>query len=585
VYRRLTLELVLLRSVALGALFLLLVNPARSRPGGASGPPLVLLDASLSMAGFHGVWPAALDSARALSAGGLIWRFGEEVSAFDTSAPDGGQSRLAPALAAAAGRNGPLIVVSDGAIADSADLPLDLRRRARFVVLPRTPYFDAFVAAVDGPRLTAVGDTVRLTVAYGVAGTREGGTGKGEGSIAIRSGDRRLVTKRVPIPDSGTLVTELTLPSSLLLPREQALEVRFDGAADSEPRDDARWFVLDVNPQPTAVVLASPPGWEARFFARVLSDVARVPVKLFVETEPDRWRDAATLASITPEAVRRAAAGARLVALIGAPARLAPFRRPAGIVWWPDPGSASGDWYVDPPPASALAGSLGGVDWDSLPPATAVTDLAGPADADVLLTARLARRGAARPLVLVRDTAGARTATVAGAGLWRWSFRGGSSAEAYRALVATLADWLLAERGGGSTVERFEPVTRESPNGLPLVWRWIGRAAPQPVRIVLESGSGTRTESLRFDADGRAELRLPPGVYRWHAADGAERGVVVAESYSEEWRPARPSLASQPGEPGGARRIAAARDQWWLYAIVLGAFVGEWVWRRRQGLP
>jgi hypothetical protein len=584
VYRRLTLELVLLRSVALGALFVLLVNPARSRRGGASGPPLVLLDASLSMAGLHGVWPAALDSARALSAGGLIWRFGDEVSAFDTSAPDGGQSRLAPALAAAAGRNGPLIVVSDGAIADSADLPPDLLRRARFVVLPRPPYFDAFVAAVDGPRLTAVGDTVRLTVAYGVAGTREEGRGKGEGAIVVRLGDRRLVTRRVPIPDSGTLVTEVTLPSSLFpLPREQALEVRFEGAADSEPRDDARWFVLDVNPQPTAVVLASPPGWEARFFARVLSDVARVPVKPFVEAEPGRWRDAVTLASVTPEAVRRAAAGARLVALIGAPARLAPFRRPAGIVWWPDPGSASGDWYVDPPPASVLAGSLGGVDWDSLPPATAVTDLAGPADAHVLLTARLARRGAARPLVLVRDTAGARTATVAGAGLWRWSFRGGSSAEAYRALVATLADWLLAERG--STVERFEPVTREAPNGLPLAWRWFGRAAPQPVRVVLESGSGTRTESLRFDADGRAELRLPPGVYRWHAADGAERGVVVVESYSEEWRPARPSLASQPGEPGGARRIAAARDQWWLYAIVLGAFVGEWVWRRRQGLP
>ena len=582
-YRRLTLELVLLRSVALGALFVLLVNPARSRPGGASGPPLVLLDASLSMAGLHGVWPAALDSARALSAGGLIWRFGEEVSAFDTSAPDGGQSRLAPALAAAAGRNGPLIVVSDGAIADSADLPPDLRRRARFVVLPRPPYFDAFVAAVDGPRLTAVGDTARLRVAYGTAGTRDGGRGT-RVSLTVNLDGRRILAAPATLPDSGVSVTELTLPSSLIpRPGFQALQVRLEGVSDSEPRDDARWFVLDVNPQPTAVVLASPPGWEARFFARVLSDVARVPVKLFVETEPDRWRDAATLASITPEAVRRAAAGARLVALIGAPARLAPFRRPAGIVWWPDLGSASGDWYVDPPPASVLAGSLGGVEWDSLPPATAVTELAGPADANVLLTARLARRGAARPLVLVRDTAGARTATVAGAGLWRWSFRGGSSAEAYRALVATLADWLLAERG--STVERFEPVTRESPNGLPLVWRWIGRAAPQPVRVVLESGSGTRTESLRFDADGRAELRLPPGVYRWHAADGAERGVVVAESYSEEWRPARPSLASQPGEPGGARRIAAARDQWWLYAIVLGAFVGEWVWRRRQGLP
>ncbi len=582
--RRLTLELVLLRALALGALVVLLFNPARSRPGGASGPPLVLLDGSLSMAGVNGVWRAAVDSARRLSAGGLIWRFGDVVSAFDTSAPAAGRSLLAPALAAAAGRSGPVIVVSDGAVTDSADLPVDLRRRARIVMLPRVPFFDAFVASIDGPRRVAVGDTIRLRVAYGVAGKGEGGRGEGQARLVVRSNARRLVSQVVTVPDSGVLVTEITLPASLLpLPGLHALEVRLDGVADVEARDDARWFVLDVSPQPTAVVLASPPGWEARFFTRTLRDVARVPVRQFVETEPDQWRDAVTLAPVTADAVRRMAAGARLVALIGTPARLAPLRRRTGLIWWPLTGTSAGDWYVDPPPASPLAGSLAGVTWDSLPPASAVTEQPVGAGAAVLLTARLARRGPARPLVLVRDSAGSRAATVAGAGLWRWGFRGGRAAEAYRALVATLADWLLAERG--SVTQRFEPVTLEAANGLPIEWRWLGRGAPQAIRVALQSDSTSVVEPVRFDADGKAELRLPPGEYRWRAMDGPERGAVVVERYSDEWRPAPTHLAAQPGEPGGSRRIIAARDLWWLFAVALVAFIAEWVLRRRQGLP
>lgn len=590
--RRLTLELALLRTIALGALLLLLVNPVRSRPGGTTAPPLVLLDASLSMAGANGVWRAAQDTARHLAAGGggLIWRFGDVVSAFDTTPPSAGQSRLAPALAAAAGRSGSVIVVSDGAISDATDVPPDLGRRSRMVILPRTPFFDAFVASVDGPRRVAVGDTVRLRVAYGTAGKRDGGRGKGSAVIDVRIGERRLVSQPVTLPDSGTLVTEITLPTSHFpLPGLQAVEVRLAGVADAESRDDARWYVLDVSPQPTAVVLGSPPGWEARFFAKTLADVAQVPVKLFVETEPDRWRDASTLAPVPADAVRRAASGARVIALIGAPDRLGSFRRATrgGVLWWPlmGGGTSGGDWYVDPPPASMLAGALAGVSWDSLPPATAVVDLTGgsPVDATVLLTARLARRGPARPLALVRDSAGPRQVTVTGAGLWRWGFRGGEPAEAYRALVAVFADWLLAERDGSR--ERFGPVTPEAANGMPLEWRWLGQAAPQPVRVSLESESASVTRAVPFDADGRAELRMPPGVYRWRAIDGPERGVVVVERYSDEWRPAPVTLVAQPGEPGESRQDVAARDQWWLFAVALAAFVGEWVWRRRQGLP
>jgi hypothetical protein len=574
----------LLRAAGIGAVVLLLVNPTRSRPVSTSAPPLVLLDASLSMAAPAGPWRAALDSARRLAAGGPIWRFGAGVAAFDTTPPADGATRLAPALAAAAARGGPLVVVTDGAVTDAAELPADLRRRPRVLVLPREPRFDAYVAAIHGPRRVVTGDTVRLRVIYGTAGTRDGGRGS-RGAITVSVDARRLLSHPVVLPDSGVMVTDLTLPSSLLpRPGYQVLEIRLDGVGDAEPRDDARVFVIELSPEPTAVVFAAPPDWESRFFARALEDVARVPVKLYVRIAPGQWRDGATLAPVHPAEMARVAARARLVALVGDPSALAAFRRRAGVVTWPLATARSGDWYVDQPPASPLAGALAGVAWDSLPPASGLTELSADSTATVLLTARLGRRGTPRPLVLVRDSAGNRSVAVAGTGLWRWGFRGDRPAEAYRTFVAVIADWLLAERGVGGG-ERFAPATLEAPNGLPIEWRWE-KGAPPPTTVVRLEGDGrSRLDTLRFDASGRAALHLPPGTYRWRAADGPERGVVAVEQYSDEWRPAAVTLAAQAGEAGGALREVAVRDQWWLYALALAAFIAEWVWRRRQGLP
>src|SRR5439155_197985 len=255
------------------------------------------------------------------------------------------------------------------------------------IVLHRPAMFDELVSDIAGPRTIGQEDTVRLRVSYGTTGKTagEGGTlkdarsGGGKGTLVVRLGSRRLTSRVVSIPDSGILSTEVTLPPSpspgSLPAGWQALEVRLEGVAgDSEPRDDARWLVLEVSPPPSVVLLAAPPDWDSRFLARTLSDVARVPVRTLVQSGSDGsgWRDSAAV---------------------------------------------------------------------------------------VVLTARLARRGAARPVIVLSQPGGARRAAVAASGLFRWAFRGGASAEAYRAVVAALADWLLT--GGDGRWEKFVPVMRE----------------------------------------------------------------------------------------------------------------------------
>jgi hypothetical protein len=593
--RAVTPGLVLLRVAALAALVLLLWNPATAHRAADAAPPLVLLDASLSMAGTPGDpdrWRRALDSARALARGGVVWRFGHRVAAFDTAPPADGASRLGPALEAAAARGGDVIVVTDGAVEDFAGLPTDVRQRPRVVTIERPPAFDAFVADVGGPRVVGSADTIRLRVSYGTAGKGEGGRGKGTATLAISAGGRRLASRTVPLPDSGVVAAELTLPASRFPPGWVVLEVGLEGVGDAEPRDDARLHLVEVSREPRAVLLAAPPDWDTRFFATALRDVARVAVRVFVQAEPGRWRDGTTLQPVSPREVARAVAAARLVVLAGDPDRLRetrPAPRAAVLVWHsaPEARGVDGDWYVDPPPVSPLAGALAGVAWDSLPPVTSIADARTDSAAVVALSARLGRRGTPRPVVLVNDSGGRRRAKVLGRGIWRWAFRGGAGAVAHRSLVAGLADWLLAE-GAGSR-EQVVPETPEVANGLPLVWRWTGDAPPRDLTIVLEPlgppAGRARVDTLRFDAAGRAELSLPPGVYRYRLAGDGDGGLVAVEQYSDEWRPAGTAMAGQPGTSAARRVAIALRDRWWMFALVLGALVAEWVWRRRQGLP
>jgi len=595
--RRLTPGLALLRATGFSALLLLLWNPITTRhlPGGRAERPLVLLDGSLSLAGRGGRWREALDSARALAGGGVIWRFGTQVAGFDSAPPGDGASRLAPALTAAAARGGPVAVVTDGELEDVAGLAPDLLRLPQVVVLRRAPFRDAFVASVEGTERVTASDTVRLRVSYGTAGRRDARCGMGDAGCGRRHATlvvvwegRHLASQAVALPDSGIVSTDLSLPASRIPhPGWSALEVRLEGAADSEPRDDARLFPIEVTSLPSVVVLAAPPNWDLRFLARTLVDVARVPVKTFVapETGRARWRDAATLAPVSTAEVRRALGAARLVVLGGEPAALGGLTGGGAALRWPGTTGQEGDWYVDPPPPSPLSAALAGVAWDSLPPAAAAGPMSRDSGSIVALTARLARRGSARPVLLLSERGGVRRAELAATGLYRWAFRGGASTEAYRALIGALAEWLLGGDGGRGTRDEAVPEARVVANGLPIVWRWVGAGAAHDVGVTLTAAGSQRRDTLRFDAQGRSELRLPPGVYRYALAGGPEQGMVAVETYSDEWRPAAPTLVAHAGAPASALETVSARDRWWLFALAIAAFAAEWAWRRRQGLP
>src|SRR2546426_3048458 len=213
------------------------------------------------------------------------------------------------------------------------------------------------------------------TTLFRSAGKRpgKGEEGREHAVLTVSLAGRRLASREVTLPDSGVVATELTLPASRLPSGWSAVEVRLEGAGDDEPRDDARLFVVDVSPAPAIVMLAAPPDWDTRFLSRTLAEVARVPVKTFVATEPTHWRDAATLAPVSPADLARSTAAARLVVAAGDPGLLPrglPRAVAPSLLSWPTVGGVAGDWYVEPPPPSPVAAALAGIPPGSGPPAT-----------------------------------------------------------------------------------------------------------------------------------------------------------------------------------------------------------------------
>jgi len=562
-----------LRAIAWSVLGILVLDLSCARPPEAIRP-LVLLDASLSMAGAGSQWAAARAAATALGEVRIVGALTRD------SAPAGGRSLMSSALAGAVAGGRPIWLVTDGEIEDATDVPPDVWARTGVKLVARTRRPDLSISRVSGPERVAIGDTLRLEVdvtGFDLPDRRHVG-------VEVRSGDARWMTGSVPLSGgSGTTTLELVLGDNVP-PGNHLLSIGLRDAGDQEPRTDVRLHALTVMATPGVVVVAAPGDWESRFLFRTIGEVASLPVRGFMALDATRWVRMGDFTPVSAGDVDQAVQRADVLVQIGDLAER--YRRvPARGRWdWVSSTRSAapteGDWYLVAAIASPMAGAFIGLPVDSFPPAVGLSALTpGPRDW-VALTAQRSRRGSERPAVIGRDSAGRREVLVGVAGLWRWAFRGGSSDQAYRAWVAATVTWLLG--GTDSVTGRARPVRAVVQQGRPVVFERL-RSDSTPLRIELRGEGSGRTDTLEFDGAGRAFLTLEPGRYDYRL-EGGGRGLLGVEQYSDEWLPRPVAVAERPptAEPPSSR--APLRDRWWLFGIAIATLSGEWWWRRRAGL-
>jgi hypothetical protein len=564
-----------LRALAGSALALLLVNPScAARP--AAQRPLVLLDGSLSMAQRPDAWHAARARADSL---GEVRLFGDDGPA--DSLPVRGRSRLGPALRAAAALDRPVVVITDGELEDVGEIPATCcsarpsscargTARRTWRSWPSTHHRASRWAIRSGSTSRCARPASRPTACSSNCAST---TPNGRASRVARcaSGTAR-VARRCARPPGG------------LAPGEHVLAIRIVDARDGEPRTDERLAHVVLVETPGIVLVADPGDWDARFLFRAVRDVAQLPLRGYVRLG-DGWRSMSDLAVVRSDVVQRAVRGADLVIAKGTAAGLV-TRSPARGVWlWPS--GASGPVEAAELVPRADAGVARGrrvrraAGRFVLAPAVQLTAQDVPRGAWTALTAQAGRRGAQRPAWFGYEVGRRRRVVTAADGLWRWSFRGGSSEQAYRGLVASTVSWLLGAADSSTAPARLlRPVAQQ---GRPLFFEWSGAGTAEAIPV---SWSGT-TYGQRFAPlrrrGSRAELRLPPGTYRYRLAGGNE-GVAAIEAYSDEWLSRPVTLSAQAGVPAMGRGRRAARDWPWLLGLAVLALCGEWLTRRRLGL-
>ncbi len=561
-----------LRAVGWGTLTLLLLNAScpSVRP---SARPTVLLDASLSMQAAGGRWTEALALARRSGDVRLVGAVPGDTT------PSGGRSRFAAALAAASSGGRPLIVVTDGELEDADELPVDSLQGPEIRVLQRRQLPDVALSRVEGAARLTPSDSLRIEV----EATSSAGVPGQELELEAREGSRIWLRGKATLDSGGRARATLRGPLPAVPPGAHVLAVAIRNAADSEPRDDARLLLVTVIPSPGVVLLASPPTWESKFLLETLRATTALPVRGYLEAERGVWRRAGDLQPVPSSEVANAARRADLLVTLGS--NLEPARGTRARGRWSWPGAArlgqSGDWYVGTLPATPIGAAFTGLAIDSFPPGTAVLEQSAPPGAWIGLTAQAGRRGMVRPVLIGRDSAQVRQLVTGIDGLWRWAFRGGSSEQGYRSLVASAVSWLL---GGADSLTGSARLQREVvQRGRAAVFEWKGGGSAVPLPIEWSGGGGNRRDTLVFDGAGRAEVWLPPGVWQYRLSGGGQ-GTLAVEAYSDEWLPGRTTITERPGSARGSRERIPLRSWLWLFGLAVGAFAGEWLVRRRLGL-
>lgn len=551
------------RFVGILAVLALLLDPGIRATLGPSRP-LILLDNSVSM---HATG-MPIDSIRtALEARGEVIPFGEIAPGVP-----GGDSRLGDALAAAVTAGRPIEIVSDGEVSDARAIPPDLLAQATVQLVPRPVGRDIAITGVEMPARVASGDTLTVSVELLVTGEASTDTL----TVELRDGDRVLLSGvATGSTGGGRHMVRLrgVLPTDVQ--GERWLHVVQTSGPDIEPVNDSRWRRLRVMTSPGIVVLLATPDWDGKFLLSTLESITDAAMRGYVQLRPGAWYRSRGLVAVPTGEVRAAANAAELLAVRGDTAAWRTSGK-ARLLW--PVGQAAGDWYAAPGDLSPISQAFSGVETDSLPPLPAAAD-AGRGDW-VGLTAQQARRGTPVPIVVGRIGTG-RTVVFGAEGMYQWAFRGGEAEQAWRAMIAQVTNWLLTTPDAAKAMAQpLEPVVER---GRPVRFRYTGEGAPHPVGVALSQDTVTRTDTLRFDADGLALLVLPVGRFQYQLADGT-RGDVMVEPWSHELVPANLTLeaSSAAVTPTAVRR--SLRDLLALFALAILGFTTEWILRRRLGL-
>jgi hypothetical protein len=123
--------------------------------------------------------------------------------------------------------------------------------------------------------------------------------------------------------------------------------------------------------------------------------------------------------------------------------------------------------------------------------------------------------------------------------------------------------------------------------GEPLRFLWQDDPVPDSLLVALTrvERNAADTATLWFDAGGNAIHNLEPGAYEWSIVGGSASGIIVVEEYSDELPP-RAVYTGGGSQTMGTQLVERyARENWWLFVIVIVALAGEWGWRYRKGLP
>ena len=610
------------RLVAVAGVVALLWNPVLPAGSRGSGPErFVLLDASLSMSA---VWDEAVRRASELARDGArVLVVGDGVRAADPARladlePGGVRSLLAEAVSVAAEAGArEVVLLTDRRVSDPIATAAVARRLGVGLAVDTLPGAapNLGIGRLVVPATAERGETLRGRVEL------EGGDpGADSATVTISVDGRAVRSLRLPVPaPGGASAAEFSLdaPPAPGPHRVTARVERGDAfAADAFPADDERAAVVVVDPEETGVLVVSfAPDWEARFLLPVLGQVTGLPVRGFLRTGPGRFQEMTTGGVAGAEAMLRLLGRAEMVVAMGLDAAAADFvedatARTQRLLLFPADGAGAaaggvaagaalaGEWYLDEPPPSPIAGEVARFAAAGLPPLTGVLPLLDQGGGTALHL-RLGGVGEPRAALVLRTEGRRRTGVALARGFWRWAFRDGVPREHYRALWAAVGGWMMADEplAAGPGVRPAAPIL---PRGDAVSWLGRGREGEE-VRLVVADSSGAAVldSAITVPPGGRfTTAALPPGRYSHTVVAGADTvasgadtvasGVFEVESWTGEMlqRPVPPPELAVAAPPAAAALQPSRPLRTWppAYLIILAALCAEWIGRRRAGL-